>query len=191
MLKWMFEVAPDNDMGPWVMIGAADAGNINIVQWLASKGYCIQIDTVVASISSGNFDLVKFIQRHLGGWSYEWHKIICKNAAKYGHIEILNWLLDQDTPCVEINQAVMEYAIRSSDMAMIYWAYTRFVNDMHSGITERFLQKMTILASRLGHVPTLKWLYEDLGIVASHTQCFSAAYEQGNLNVLKYLLELR
>lgn len=126
------------------------------------------------------------------------------SAAKYGHVNILEWLDDHAYAC---DAAICARAARGNQLETLNWTHARGYlltpKCVHYAAEHGNLEMLewlydrgcihnvdaALAASSAGRLHVLKWLYEQRGVLRGRYLC-SAAATGGHLDVLKWLREI-
>jgi hypothetical protein len=131
-------------------------GNLQALQWARRRG--------VPEVSSYSWPV-----------ALPWDWKTCANAAKGGHLHILQWLHEQHCPW---NQETCENAAARGDLVMLTWLH------QHHCPWDDYTYSM---AAANGHLHVVQWLYENQCPWNERTFAYAAA--GGNLHVLQWLYD--
>jgi hypothetical protein len=102
---------------------------------------------------------------------FPWDKETCRNAAKFGHLKLLQWLHKQGCPW---NDETFSSAAHSGNMKMMEWLYERKCP------WDKWTYRS---AAESGSLDVLKWLYEKKCPLSRDTMSSAARF--GNIEMLE------
>jgi len=158
---------------PNVMDAAAEAGRLEILQWMADKGQPIFTTTMYEAVRHGWLHIVQWISAKQRQYFNDAE--IQRTAAQYGQMHILEWMLEQNQPKYP---ATLTAAIRANRSDVIQWLVER-------GYAKTEYQ--CSIAAYGGNIATLEFL-RNLGFPWDARVC-SEASRGGNLPLLQWARE--
>ncbi|KAL6054473.1 Ankyrin repeat-containing domain [Balamuthia mandrillaris] len=145
-----------------------------MLEWSLQSGYEITLHTIACAAGQGDLPLLQRIHGLLQeeGQGSPWSSWACSNAAKGGHLHVLQWLREQGcswdhTTC---NQAALK-----GHLEVLRWA-------REQGCP--WGESTCCRAAMGGHLEVLQWLRAE-GCPWDETTCHMAA-SQGHLKVLRW-----
>ncbi|POM72896.1 Hypothetical protein PHPALM_10322 [Phytophthora palmivora] len=150
--QWLYENIPDARRNlEYVMEFAVRHGDISLIQWLLDVVYMSELLLAPPSMS---------------------------DAAAGGHMEILQWIFEQDFGgCCDY---ALERAAKNGRLDMVEWL-------VENGITKGAREAVQAACSE-GHLRIVQWLLERGGVSYPHF-AMNCAIHGGHLDIVKYLSE--
>jgi hypothetical protein len=152
---------------------AALQGHLDVLQLLHAHGHVWHSETCKAAVEGGHMDVLLWLVEH--GCTYHVNGIIVQ-AARYGHIDILDWLLLQQGSRLDVD--MMHAAAANGQLLMCQHLRSKGCDwDIN----------VCAAAARYGHVSVLQYVREH-GCPTSDWGCTIAACMGGSVAVLEYIL---
>jgi len=142
---------------------------------------------------NGCINIIKYIY-NIYGFPYYKKYVVCNNAAKYNHIEILKWLYHETDFGEDIFKSVSIYdeAVDGGNLEILKWLYYTF--NKHHNKRRPITKGLCEIAAQKGNLEILKWCVE-YNYGCEHVEdinvndiCVCAALS-GNIDMMKYLIE--
>jgi hypothetical protein len=149
----------------------ANSSNVSMVKWVRSDEVPRKDDADATEQSMKQIRLAPF----------PWYERTCRNAARFGHLKLLQWLHKQGCPwncrtrsdeVPRKDDATEEPSMKQFRLAPFPWSEQTCCN-----------------AAKFGHFKLLKWLREQ-GCRWSH-RTFSDAATFGNIEMLEWLYQMK
>jgi hypothetical protein len=157
---------------------AVRQGNLLVLQYLKSMDFVVDDDTVVIAAEYGHLDILQWV-RTSSTMNCAWDKRICENAAKNGHLHVLQYARGGgggvdgiDCPWDADTCAL---AAEYGHLAVLQWARTNGCE---------WDSRVCSLSAQNGHLGILQWARPN-GCLWSEETCANAA-ENGHLLVLQW-----
>lgn len=181
---------------PHILGWAAYGGQRPTMEWLMTRFPEVKLDCglITSAARGGQLDVIKWLHREKGA---DWQKEAVRQAAKNGHVHVLEWLRYFARPPLMISVADdpwmnpglgFEQAAQEGQLAVLKWAKQ---NMAWWGQHGEDGQHLDYYAGLGGHVHILQWLLTQDDDV--HADGFVAAIEaaisQGHSNVLQWAHE--
>jgi hypothetical protein len=171
ILKWLYEIKFPIDAE--TCCEAAYRGCLNVLQLLHAEGHEWHERTGLLAATGGHLEVVQWLSEH--GCAYDVNNMIAQ-AAHFGHIHILDWLLTQDGAQLTVD--VMLAAAAGGQLLMCQ--HLRSIKCAWDA-------SVCSAAAHNGHLNVLQYLHE-YGCPLDFQACTSAA-KGGNVQVIQYLVE--
>ncbi len=205
---------------PWLEYSSnivAYHGRLNSLQWLHNHCYKLASNIHVKAAMGGHLDIIKwidtisfcfykkdFMESHMsvGEWTdFHRYNSVCRAAAKYGHIHILEWVYQRDKKSFPSD--ITESAAEGGKLETLKWLLGKNYEITAECIKEAakhghlnilqyiddqdylFLDDITYYAAKSGSVEMMKWLHSK-GLAFEDRLCSKAA-KNGHLELLQYL----
>lgn len=124
MLEWYNSVSPIHC--PWAMNDAAEAGNIDLFQYIfdafCSSSYTERdFSPCYYAAKGGSLDMLQYLRSK----GFPWDEDICNVAAQKGHFSIVKWALQNGCPFSGYVYADVIKSKSSNTLEMMNWLYDR------------------------------------------------------------------
>ena len=149
----------------------AEHGNLRLLKWLHSKGYCWDETTFCSAIekSTEAFDVVKYLHENGCPWS----RRVSETAAFHGRLDILKYLHENSCPW---DTGSFYYAVQRNHIDVVKYL---FENDRPRS------KDICAVAAEHGHLELLKYLHNN-GFPWTH-ETFMMGVRSGSIDILEYL----
>ena len=157
----------------YVWLGAAEAGRLDILQWLKENrvplysSYHPESPYAQAAIH-GHLHVLKWLKENGYPWTSD---LTFTDVAAKGHLEVLKWLRENDGP----KGQVCEFAALKGHLHILQWA-------IKNGYS--LYRQVCSCAAKRGHLNILKWAREN-GCDWDQDTCREAAIN-GHVNLLDW-----
>lgn len=146
VLQWLMDTFPSAVIAGATepCTSAADTGNLEMMQFLLSKGYRLDYMAFGSALMRGHMHILEFLHCHqcpydpqalshaaanghlsciqyMRSNGYEWDTDTCNGAAIGGQLDVLKWLRSQNPPC-PWNTFICECAASLGSLEMLKWA---------------------------------------------------------------------
>lgn len=112
-------------------------------------------------------------------WAYRLNSLIYVDAAKYGHLEIMEWLKTKRVNGYHLRDEICIEAAKGGHLNVFKWAIAEYKNDCPLN------EEICIYAAAYGHLLILEWLHENKHPL-NIQMCF-VAIRNNQLEVLKWI----
>ena len=170
----------------YISYGAAQSGNIELLQWVMSHGCAFNKTTCIKAAEAGQLEVIKWLASKMDYWSkdfgYKAKELVsdvCIAAAGGGHVHVLEWLF-KNIRKATIQPEMATKAARNGQLDVLIWM-------LKLDTTESNYVNVCSAAARGGHLLILLWarMYY---FPWSHGTCAEAA-GGGHLDIIKWLRE--
>ncbi|EFA75562.1 hypothetical protein PPL_11067 [Heterostelium album PN500] len=160
--------------------------NLEMIEWLANFNYLaehgadyIYVKTVKCAALEGRLDFIESVVRkgHLQ-LVPETLEAITSNAAKGGHIQIVQWLLAMGNVQIPVNIPYIDSAAISGHLETVKFLHSNGIGTCTTAAMDE--------CTRNGHFQVLKWLHGNRSEGCT-TRCMDNAAYSNNLDIVKWL----
>ncbi|GMF17105.1 unnamed protein product [Phytophthora fragariaefolia] len=153
LARWLYESTPGAERNlNRVMELAVRQGDMSLIQWLLDEVYTAECHLPMPSMN---------------------------DAAAGGHMEILQWIFEQDYG--GNSDYALEGAAKNGRLDMVQWLVLK-------GVTKGAREAVQVACGE-GHLPVVRWLLERKLVQYPHF-AVGCAIREGHLDVVKYLHEV-
>jgi hypothetical protein len=157
-----------------VLVGAAESGNINTLQWLHNEQGCaITSDLSCFAAASGCINVLDWLLI-IPEYTFDWKTSL--NAARGGHLHVLKYLAAKS---VTIDATACAAAARIGALDILQWFDEAGIKWKHRSVY--------IAAAECGSIEMMHWLTQ--GGAVYDAQVMKTAAENGHLDICKHLRE--
>ncbi|ETP31302.1 hypothetical protein F442_19811 [Phytophthora nicotianae P10297] len=197
MIQWLVEhqfgqdVREKRDGSLGFVDVAASRGNLCILQYLRDKGFADGYeDALVRAVHNGHLDAVKWLLPHATDLTKLDDHNLMDEAAKYGHLDILQFFHNTSSPCALISRKTdaMEI-IRCSPKAMDFAAaqgHLDVVQWLHANRSEGCTTFAMNNAAKNGYLEIVQWLHTNRSEGCT-TEAMDSAAQEGFVETVKWL----
>jgi len=158
---------------------AARSGKLHVLQWMKECELFISEQVAVSAAREGHLNILKWLQEHNPEVFFGNTNDVAMKAARNGHFEVLMWIIKQGF--VFSVEQVAEEALRSQCVELMDWAWK------HKQFNVASLETLCQSAARSGQFDVLKWLKAHGFPVCTRISSFAAA--NNHLPVLQWARE--
>ena len=161
--------------------------SLSMIMWSVKDGYVLTFKTFMTAAAFGKMDVLYFLRDS----NCSWNSMVCTEAAKNGHLNVIKWLRDREVHGEEVcpwNYVTCSYAAKNGHLNVLKWLRDR---EVHGDQVCPWNEDACAAAASKGRLNLLKWLRnrevhgED--VCPWDVKTCTAAVANNHLHVLKWL----
>jgi hypothetical protein len=169
-----------------ILLVAAKYGKLAGIDWIFKGGYTGDSSATQVAVKYGQVEAIKRLRAH----GFVWDEFTCNHAADaayYGQVPMLRYLLNEANPPCPIDSRATEYAARQGHLGVLQFlrqeAKTQSTTELWG---ESICQNAVMCQDHAQSVKILQWLREVADPPVPWGQSCSQAAHEGNLLALQY-----
>jgi hypothetical protein len=170
MVKYLVELHGRAAYDVNTLRAAAEAGHVNVVQYLRSQNCQWDLTVSEAAAAAGHRDVLLWLKQK----GFCWTESVSNAALRTDNLDLLKWLIDEGCPWT--NQSLISGALYSSNLGMLKYAH-----ELGAALDANTMQK----AARQSSLEVVQYLHE-VGCLWNTQTCGSAAFRK-DPTVFKWL----
>ena len=186
-INLLFRVTCDliESYSKYLNYGAAQSGNIELLEWTMSHGRAINLTACAKAAESGQLNVIKWLASKMDSWSStfyissKWTQTIARAAAKGGHLHIFAWM-SQNNVEFKIKPEMAKKAARKGHLNILEWLWKQNQQKMVD-----LLDVICEKAAKGGHLDILLWAKNNGFQFSSNN--FVQAVCGGHMHIIQYL----
>jgi hypothetical protein len=171
ILQWFYKLKLP--IHPTTCVAAACFGHLNVLQLLHAEAHGWHDDTYPEAVRAGHLKVAQWLSEHGCAFNVT---LMTRQAAYFGHVDVLDWLLQQEG--AQLDAEVMRAAAAGGQLLMC--------QHLHS-IGCAWDPLVCAAAAHNSHLSVLQYLHEH-GCPFDVQTCWSAV-QGGNVQIIHYLIE--